>query len=71
MTFLNSTHIYGWFKTFPYDSQFFGEILWGQGPKLRGAWKILGGQCPKQGGATAPPAPPAAYPLVINKVFGK
>ena len=36
----------------------------GAGAKSRGAREILGGPGPKQGGAGAPPAPPAAPPLI-------
>ena len=43
----------------------FEKILRGRGPTQNqgGAREILGGRGPKQGGAEAPPAPPAASPL--------
>ena len=42
-----------------------GKIA-GPGPKFKGARDILGGRGPKQGGAAAPPAPPAASPLTCS-----
>ena len=47
-----------------HPKHFWLPIDWGAGAqKQEGAWENLGGWGPKQGGAAAPPAPPAADPL--------